>query len=238
MRKIRSLAERTWTKISKDGPIPEHRPDLGPCWPWLGGKITSGYGCIWSGMKEIGNLPAHRVVWELVFGPIPPGLVIDHLCHNRGCCNPSHLEPVPPRVNAIRGRGPNMLAHLERRCVHGHALTPENTAIITYRDRGAATRCRTCRRASDLRAQDRQGRAGRAIGERGGNAKLTEVKVVEILTHLSVSGGGHHEHLRLAAEYGVCAQTIREIGIGKTWKHVPRPHRSPALDSGRCTPTG
>ncbi|WP_414654556.1 HNH endonuclease signature motif containing protein [Intrasporangium sp.] len=67
-------------------------------------------------------------------GPIPEGLVLDHLCRNRACCNPAHLEPVTIRENILRGEPAN-----RTHCPHGHAYTPENTRI----DNNMRS-CRTC----------------------------------------------------------------------------------------------
>jgi hypothetical protein len=93
---------RFWAHVDKNGPIPEHRPELGPCWVWTGyvDKRT-GYGQF--GGKEGTRLP-HRIAYEYLIGPIPKGLHVDHLCSNRVCVNAeSHLEPVTPRQNIERG---------------------------------------------------------------------------------------------------------------------------------------
>src|SRR6185312_13183624 len=83
--------ERFWAKVDKDGPEPEHRPDLGPCWLWTTGRFSGavgGYGQFWR--CEGQNLHAHRVAYELLVGPIPYGLHLDHLCRVRHCVNPKH----------------------------------------------------------------------------------------------------------------------------------------------------
>jgi len=70
-----------------------------PCWVWLRAKSTVGYGRIRIGPRLF---QAHRVFYERAIGPVPEGLVLDHLCHNRACVNPNHLEPVPISVNSRR----------------------------------------------------------------------------------------------------------------------------------------
>ncbi|OGR27289.1 MAG: hypothetical protein A2139_07850 [Desulfobacca sp. RBG_16_60_12] len=70
------------------------------CWLWQGEINRNGYGRVWVNGKR---LMAHRVTYEAFHGPIAPGLVLDHLCKNRQCCNPDHLEPVTVRENTIRG---------------------------------------------------------------------------------------------------------------------------------------
>lgn len=70
------------------------------CWEWQGAKNSRGYGCVAvNGKSQL----AHRRAFELLVGPIPPGLQIDHLCRVQTCCNPEHLEAVTPLVNKRRG---------------------------------------------------------------------------------------------------------------------------------------
>lgn len=73
------------------------------CWEWIGAKTNDGYGVIGLGSNK--TACAHRFAYELYKGPIPPGMQADHLCFNRGCANPDHIEIVTPSVNLHRKRG-------------------------------------------------------------------------------------------------------------------------------------
>lgn len=98
-RPLRPALDRFWEKVNKDGPIPEHRPDLGPCWVWMAGTDAHGYGHFWS-ERYVG---AHIWAYTTFVGPVGDGLELDHLCRRVSCCNPSHLEPVTHQENIRRG---------------------------------------------------------------------------------------------------------------------------------------
>lgn len=70
------------------------------CWIWQGELNRNGYGRVWIRGRR---LMVHRVVWEILRGPIAEGLVLDHTCRTRACCNPCHLDPVTVRENTLRG---------------------------------------------------------------------------------------------------------------------------------------
>ena len=85
----RDVNERFWVKVNKDGPVPPHCPDLGPCWVWVA-STRYGYGLFYSiaARRQIG---AHCFSWELHVGPVPDGLWVLHKCDNRRCVRPDHL---------------------------------------------------------------------------------------------------------------------------------------------------
>ena len=136
-----TVEERFWAKVDKDGPSPQHKPELGPCWLWTAGKAERGYGRI----AVAGRVKkAHRLALELTRGPIQDGLDVDHLCSNSSCVNPSHLEPVPHAVNVARGRlaETNARRGAERtHCKRGHLFDETNTSRNSANGRRF---CRTC----------------------------------------------------------------------------------------------
>jgi hypothetical protein len=90
---------------------------------------------------------AHRFAWELLRGAIPDGLTLDHLCRNRRCVNPDHLEPVTAVENTMRGQAPHAINARKTHCLRGHAFDEENTYV---RSDGARI-CRACVRARNTR---------------------------------------------------------------------------------------
>lgn len=79
-----------WRHVDKDGPIPEHVPELGPCWVWTGATNPDGYGVMWTQGKT-GRKMAHRLAWEFEQGPIEDDLLRLHRCDNPPCVRVSHL---------------------------------------------------------------------------------------------------------------------------------------------------
>lgn len=106
-----------------------------------------GYGTIRRGRPSFKNAPVHRVAYELLIGPIPNGLHIDHLCRNPPCVNPWHLEPVLNGVNILRGVSFSAVNARKTHCKRGHEFTPENTRLAN-RGTHFGRVCRKCRRAT------------------------------------------------------------------------------------------
>lgn len=122
-----SVEERFWAKVEKRA----------GCWIWRGAVSTgTTYGSFY--VDRATKVGAHRYSYTLLRGAIPEGSDLDHLCRQRLCVNPDHLEPVTRQENVQRGSwGHAMRKH----CKHGHPYTPENTHF--YR---GARRCRECNR--------------------------------------------------------------------------------------------
>lgn len=133
-----TLEERLWSKVDKAGPIPAERPDLGRCWVWTASLNSMGYGQLMVVEAPGRRRPnrAHRLAYELTVGPIPEGLELDHLCCNKRCVNPAHLEPVTHAENVRRA-----VANDET-CRNGHPRTEANT--YRWGGRNGHRTCRIC----------------------------------------------------------------------------------------------
>ncbi len=122
------MEERFWSKVDA----------VGPCWLWTAGTFAQGYGSYWdSGLKRMVN--AHRWSWLHLVGPIPRGLVLDHLCRVKLCVCPDHLEPVTQAENIRRGYSPQAMNGRLTTCRRrGHPFDAR------WKDGGR--RCNACRR--------------------------------------------------------------------------------------------
>lgn len=125
-----SSLDRFMSKVDRSGP--------GECWIWTGAKSNAGYGTV---RIDYQQMPAHRAAYELLVGPVPDGLELDHLCVNPPCVNPAHLDPVTHAENMRRG--PTNVAGrnaAKTECPQGHPYDDENTLIRANGNRV----CRTC----------------------------------------------------------------------------------------------
>lgn len=126
------------------------------CWEWTG-ALSHGYGDFWDGKRVV---RAHRWVWEFFNGPIPEGLHVDHLCVNRRCVNPDHLDPVPQQVNITRAIGRDY-------CPYGHPREGRTYSgqLLADGTRQVERRCLVCHAAREKersrkrRASEREARA-------------------------------------------------------------------------------
>lgn len=114
--------------------------DKNTCVIFSGSKNEQGYGRLTMNGRGMG---AHRYAYEQARGPIPPGLVIDHLCRNPACVNPDHLEAVTQRENLLRGETHNARNVKKTHCPQGHPYDEANT-----RHYAGGRYCRACARAA------------------------------------------------------------------------------------------
>ncbi len=128
MTKRMSLLDRALSKVSPE-------PNTG-CWLWTGGAMAPGYGVIQvAGRARL----AHRIIWQELRGPIPDGMVLDHVCRTRPCVNPDHLRIVSPRINAIENSDSFAAKNAAKSCcpVCGNAYSPEGRLF--------GRRCHVCK---------------------------------------------------------------------------------------------
>lgn len=129
-----SLPQRFWSKVQMTE----------SCWLWVGAIKENGYGRFrFDGRAQ----HAHRVAYQAMRGEVPSELELDHLCRNRRCVNPDHLEAVTHRENDLRGVGVSAIHARATACPKGHPYDADNTYIT----RRGGRACRACHRASETR---------------------------------------------------------------------------------------
>jgi hypothetical protein len=159
--------ERFWRSVEVGHPL--------GCWWWIGKGSTHGYGRFTFGRRSLGerrDVYAHRFAYEALIGPIPDGMQLDHLCRNRVCVNPDHLEIVTSAVNTSRGWPTTSTT-----CKRGHRLSGTNLYIQPSTGRRC---CQLCKDASIRRYRARR------------RARRYDPAVIDQLAEQLSSGGETH----------------------------------------------
>lgn len=138
------MVSRFWGHVDVNGPTPEDRPELGPCWIWTLKPTNWGYGrfIVAEGSRSKQVL-AHRFSYESQVGPVADGFELDHLCRNRRCVKPAHLEAVTHQVNVLRGESPAAIAARRPHCTNGHDWSDPAVFYVTPE---GIRQCRVCQR--------------------------------------------------------------------------------------------
>jgi len=119
------------------------------CWEWQGFITSQGYGQFYLNGKLV---TAHRFSYEQAKEAIPDGMTLDHLCRNRKCVNPDHLEVVTLQENILRGIGNAATNFRKTHCIYRHSYTSNNTHIAPSGERV----CLTCKHRRYLEYKERQ----------------------------------------------------------------------------------
>ncbi|KKN16463.1 hypothetical protein LCGC14_0975720 [marine sediment metagenome] len=125
--RLKTPQARFWAKVDKSG----------DCWRWCGYRSKQGYGRLTVAQK---NIYAHRFAYQLLVGPIPKGLQVDHLCLNPSCVNPGHMELVSSGRNTLRGFSPPANNARKTHCSLGHPYSGSN--LLNWKGHGRG--CRKC----------------------------------------------------------------------------------------------
>lgn len=133
------------------------RVDVADCWEWRGSRTSGGYGHFEVGGRTV---VAHRLAYRYLVGAIDDDRQLDHLCRNRLCVNPDHLEPVTARQNTLRSHNPAAINAAKTHCSVGHPFDTANT----YQDARGQRGCRRCRAAAVARYRAKGRIAGVQLG--------------------------------------------------------------------------
>lgn len=178
------LEQRFWTNVQKSD----------ECWIWTGLTDNDGYGLVWGGPSVGQSLRAHRVAYEMTYGPIPQGMVVCHRCDNPPCIRPDHLFLGTVADNNADAQSKGRLATGERSGLHTH---PERRSFGD---------------ANGSRRFPERLRRGEAVT----NSKLTEAQVVEIRARYA----NGESQTSIARAFGIAPTNVARIVKREGWKHV------------------
>lgn len=226
--KARPVAERFWEKVNKDGPVPAHCPEIGPCWIWTAGinHQRGGYGMF--ALRKGVIRRSHRIAWELANArPVPEGLMVLHRCDNPPCVRPAHLFTGTGAENVadMIGKGRDTQARGSQR---SKKLTEADVAAIRdARSRGVKGKLLaaqygvttpTIYQVTRTRWTHVDGALPHvpARGERNGRTKLTDEKVLWI----RAQHAGGRDCADIARELGMDRSMIWRAATRRNWTHI------------------
>jgi len=190
----RPAADRFWEKVSAEG----------PCWEWMAAKMKNGYGVFNLG-RGLGTTLAHRFAYEQTVGTIGSGLQLDHLCRNRACVNPDHLEPVSQQENLRRGSGFVGVNLRKKTCPRGHVYD------AVYVGRGKSERrCTSCMKSYAYPKRRKSYVASR-------KPRLTVTAIAAMRAEYATSDTTYVE---LAKKYGLGRHHVGRVVRRQAWKDV------------------
>lgn len=173
--------------------IGKFRKDDSGCWVWTASTNSKGYGRF---LLHGAMTTAHRAAHLIFIGPVVEGNTVDHLCRNRACVNPAHLESVPHAVNLLRGDTITARAAAATHCPAGHPYDERNTGRKT---RGG----RVCRQCGRIRSAARYVRTS----ARNSRGWLSDDQRAEIKGFIARG----HSHSVIAAVCGVSIATVSRV---------------------------
>lgn len=219
---------RFWRHVDKNGPVPQHRPNLGPCWVWTGSKSGRGYGRFGVTWKR--GEYSHRYSWQLAHGQAPGPYFVCHHCDNPPCVNPEHLflgdhaanaEDMVAKGRAKNGGGlagadnPNAKLTNDQVIELLRLYREEDLTQLAIAERLGVSRTevgRILRGKNWSLGREKTGPLYRR-GARGGMAKLTEEQARAILDSSGTTAA-------VAREFGVSPNLVGLIRRGKVWSHL------------------
>jgi hypothetical protein len=217
---------RFWTKVDKNGPVPAHKPELGPCWVWTGSIGGNGYGRMNLGQRGVRER-AHRIGWIITNGEIPEGLYVLHRCDNPRCVNSErHLflgtqaDNMADMADKARGKRSKLLTDeeiVELRLAYSKG---ERQTALAARFGVSQSLVSLIVRGDRIRyapVSDNSNRPSNLVsGTDHPKAVLDEEKVREI-RKAYIDGMSVYE---ISKSFGVNWTTADRVVKRKTWKHV------------------